>query len=180
MGKGSRTYYGWADGIFGLFGTGDHLFLVPKSQFDIAYSRAASDGAKEDESADYYEPLYDVEKIELLFDEKDSEIEGAKALEKVWDEVIERGDWFYEITLQTEEPESGKPAMEVKLGWGYNPDNDETLGEDDKKELKAAQNEGSPMIRWITGFGVPDEESSNGLEFLKDRVWDGRGPESPG
>ena len=81
---------------------------------------------------------------------------------------------YFEMTLQKEKPENRKPSLEITL---VDPRDDlEPEDEDAKNKSKKTTNSEDgedSLVRWIVGFGVPDEESSKALEILKDYVWDG-------
>ena len=173
--SGTRIYYAWADGIHGLFDSDECPFLVPKSQLDGAYRRISAFRGTDEEKEDFiYQMRYKIDRIDIEPDEEGLETEEAKELEKVWSKVVKEGDWYFEMTLQKEKPENGKPSLEITL---VDPRDDlEPEDEDAKNKTKKTTNSEDgedSLVRWIVGFGVPDEESSKALEILKDYVWDG-------
>lgn len=169
--SGPRVFYIWREALSTLVPKDEDQgqgFLVPKVPFDDCYKKViACQGTEADKKAIIDECLYNIHKFAVYNEGEDRASDGARKLEEVWKVEKKRSDWWFKVTLDSQEPENGKPATRLTM-LEYEEDFQYPDG------VEAERGEASRW--WITNVAAPDAETLKGIEYLKDRVWDGRDP----
>lgn len=177
------VFYLWSDAITSLLGDQEEDgFLVLKSKVDALWAYALTHKGTENERYFATNEMvcelriqdYPLERIDDA-----NETPEAKKLKKLWKkDVRHQGDWWYEITLEKQKPESGRPALKVDVDgldkallWLDAEDSDDEAegGEEDKdKDIPI------DTAWWIVDIAAPSKECDKGVSLIADSIWDGR------
>ncbi|KAJ3488882.1 hypothetical protein NLI96_g2531 [Meripilus lineatus] len=162
--KGQRKFYIWAEGLDSIVppdSCGDPAFLVPKPPLDEFYRKLST--CKVEEKDDIVEDIcHDISKFCIRNDDKAKTTPDADKLVKIYEEESKKTKWWFEITLDTQKPESGSPAIEA------------IMEEYEEEGVKWKRGEQSRW--WIVGVAAPDEKTTKGIDFMSEYVWDGSTP----
>ncbi|KAJ3488877.1 hypothetical protein NLI96_g2534 [Meripilus lineatus] len=169
--SGPRVFYIWSNGLSSIIpeeNDEESCFIVPKAPFDDCYTKVvACKGTKAEKEEIIEDCLCNVNKYTVYNEDEDRETDEAKKLEEIWDVVVQKSEWWFEVTLDSKKPENGKPATRLTV-VEYEEDFQYPDG------IRAKRGEASRW--WITNVAVPDAETLKGIEYLKDYVWDGSDP----
>jgi len=145
LAPGPHTFFSWVEALDVLLGDGDdeNPFLYLKSMAMEAYSHVAhmeDEQARQDAIGEYLE---DMDYWECYPDEDDAGKSSiADALRKKWDEK-ESEAWWWEVTMQREEPGDSVAALKVSLESG-----------------------GKSTGWWLTDFRAADEEGDRAMSCI--------------